>query len=251
MTGTEHIPIEMARAYLLGALDDEQAEAVEVRYFTGRPCLNEVKAAERRLINDYLDGALSGDELRRFKARYLGTPVLRKVVEQARRERAGGNGRGWGRLVWVLAASCVVAAGVWFVWVRREPAPRIAVVGKAPVLIAAVTLHLSPGVSKGEGAGTARMALPPANAPVRLIAELPGLRAPAECAARLSAVGADGTWSRVWNAPPADSATSGGGQELTVELKPGTLHPGDYVLEALMPDGRVRETYLFHVSPAE
>jgi len=250
MTETEHIPIEMARAYLLGALDDEQAAGVEVRYFTGRPCLHEMKAAERRLIEDYLNGALSGDDLRRFEARYLGTPVLRKVVEQARRERVVA-GRGWVKLVWVLAASCVVAASVWFVWVRREPAPRIAVVGKAPVLVAAVTLRLSPGVSKGESGETARIALPPANAPVRLIAELPGLRTSVECAARLSVVGADGAWSRVWNGPPAPSATGASGQELTVELKPGMLHPGDYVLEAVMPDGRVRETYLFHVSPAE
>jgi hypothetical protein len=38
------------------------------------------------------------------------------------------------------------------------------------------------------------------------------------------------------------------GQELVLLLPPGTLHPGDYVLEAALPDGRVRETYVFHVS---
>jgi hypothetical protein len=137
---------------------------------------------------------------------------------------------------------------------RREAAPArttARTVAGSPQLLAAITLRLSPGMSKDAGARAARMPLPPDGAPVRLVAELPGLAAPAECTARLYLPGADGTWTKVWNSGPARTAAEGHTQELTVVLPPATLHSGDYVLEAAAPDGRVRERYVFRVSPAE
>lgn len=249
----EHIPIETVRAYLLGALASEDAAAVERQYFVNRSCLLQMRAAERTLIENYLDGVLAPREARQLESRYLRIPALKRVVDDVKRERAAAVDRArprWRRLwfAWAGALLCAVALCVWVYLGRRSEMPPVVTGVASPRQLAAVTLRLTPGVTKGAGEQAARMDLPRESVPVKLIAELPGLPAPIECGARLSVVGADGRWTTVWNAGPTRTTGRNGRQELALLLNPSSLHPGDYILEVTTPDGRVRETYLFHVS---
>lgn len=256
---TEHNLTEMARAYLLGTLPDDVVETVEVSYFLHRENLQEIKAAEERLIEDYLDHALTPDELRQFKARYLRYPALKDLVDQVKRRRmAAPAGRPssfrpgiW--LAWTAALLCVAAVCAWL-YLGRSARPRQGVVtpqNAAAPLLSMVTLRLEPGISKGDAVRNARIPTPPDGAPVKLVAELPGERSPVVRGARLSVVRADGAWAKIWSAAPVRTETGHAGQELVLVLPPATLHPGDYVLETTLTDGRVRETYLFRVSPPQ
>ena len=246
----EHIPVKSLRAYLLGTLADEDAAAVEVRYFVSRSCLLQMQAEERALIENYLDGLLTPDEEQQFEGRYLRIPSLIWVVDEVKRERATTVDRGSSRgrllgLAWAGAVLCTIALCVWIYYGRR-PGPEPATAGiPLPKSPPAVTLRLTPGVTMGGKA--ARMDLPQEQVPVKLVAELPGLSTPVECGARLSLVG-DGRWIPVWSAGPVLTLAGSGGQELTLLLNPSLLHSGDYILEVTMPNGQVRETYLFHVS---
>jgi len=243
----------MSRAYLLGMLPDDAAAAVEETYFVNRSAMEQMYAAERRLIEAYLDGLLKPDELRRFEERYLQTPVLKRLVDREKRKR--GAAAGWAvKLAWIAAVLCVVGACIWIYAVRHRATPiqaRVRAVSASAPLLTAATLRLNPGVNKRAGA-EARMDLPPEHTPVKLIAQLPGLREPVACTARLYIVGVDGSWKKILSAGPLRTTSAGGNvQELTVAIPPATLHPGDYVMEAALPNGHVRETYVFHVSPQQ
>jgi len=250
---SSHIPIEAVKAYLLGQLADEEAAAIEQRYFVNQACLLQMQTAERMLIENYQDGALTPHEAQQFETRYLRIPALKRIVDQVARERnaAGHRTPARRRVAWFAWAGAILCAGALCGWIylkRGANAPPA--IAKMPVQssLPPVTLRLTPGVTMGAGGHAAGMNLPPEHTPVQLIAELPGLRTPTDCGARLAIVGADGRWTEVWSAKPARTISREGQQELTFLLNPATLRAGDYILEVTAPDGRVRETYLFHVS---
>lgn len=73
------------RAYLLGGLTQEEADAVERAYFADEEILDALAEAEDDLIVDFLGGRLDGEEGARFERRYLATPVGRLRVAVVRR----------------------------------------------------------------------------------------------------------------------------------------------------------------------
>jgi hypothetical protein len=73
------------RAYLLGTLPAEEAEALEERYFTDESGFEEVVLAEDDLIDEYLDGELPEESRHVFEARLQERPELMARLDARRR----------------------------------------------------------------------------------------------------------------------------------------------------------------------
>jgi len=73
------------RAYLLGHLAAEEAQALEERYFGEEAVFEEVVLAEDDLIDEYLDAQLEGDDRRAFEERLQDRPELAARLEARRR----------------------------------------------------------------------------------------------------------------------------------------------------------------------
>jgi hypothetical protein len=69
--------------YLLGALPDAEAERLDELSFTDDEFAEALKAAEKDLVDAYVQGELSGSTLERFKSHYLASPLRREKVEFA------------------------------------------------------------------------------------------------------------------------------------------------------------------------
>ncbi len=247
----EHIPLETVKAYLLGGLLDDVAATIEEQYFVDRSFFRRMQEVERALIEDYLDGHLAPHEVMMFESRYLRVPALKQIVDEVKQRRAAVADRIGHRrqTLWFALAGALMCAVVC-VWIyRNQPRPsQVATGARQQETLAAVTLHLVPGVAKAAGRPAARMDLPPANVPVKLVAELPGPSSPVDCKAQLSVVNADGRLINVWRSARIQATPRNGGRELTLILDPSPLHAGDYILDVTTPDGRVRETYMFRVN---
>jgi hypothetical protein len=132
------------RNYLLGRLSEEEATALEERFFSEEAAFDELLLAEDDLIDDYLDEQLSVDDRRGFEERMQERPELvrrleaRRVLTRALRRRAASTGRrGWRFTLLGLAAAAAVALVVYRVGQHRaspEPKPPVTVVehGTAP-----------------------------------------------------------------------------------------------------------------------
>jgi anti-sigma factor RsiW len=79
-TGTD----ERLVAYLLGRLDADAREDVEVRYLRDEAFHDELQAVELDLIDRYVQGELAGEEAHAFERAYLHSPASRRKVEFAR-----------------------------------------------------------------------------------------------------------------------------------------------------------------------
>jgi len=257
----EHIPDEAVKAYLLGQLEETEASEVERRYFVGRCCLEKIGVLERTLIEDYLDGRLPAEQAKLFENRYLKTPCLKKVVEGVRQERNGDAKKGganrhyWWRRREVLLAvagalACLAAVSIWVEQSWRPPPPVIVAEKHPANAPESVRFQLTPGVSKTASVKATRMGLPPPNAPVILVAQLPGAKGPVQGVARLSAIGADDQQEAVWSGTVQTRGVNGE-QQFAVTLAPSTLKSGDYTLEVKTSDGRIDTTYIFGVIPPQ
>jgi len=137
---------ELLTRYLLGALDQAETERLDERSFTDDGFALRLDIAEHELVDTFLRGGLTGDDLARFHAHYLASPKraakvalareLQHFEEQettarSRRAAARANGtqrsvssvRGWFTvprlgLQWAfacVAAATLLAAGYLFV----------------------------------------------------------------------------------------------------------------------------------------
>jgi hypothetical protein len=235
------------KSYLLGTLPDDQASAVEERYFTDPAFFNEIRNIEINLICQFLDEELTDEDREQFERRYLQIPKLKKLVDEVReRRKAILQRRLVPRIVSVTAAlACLVL--VSFVALRRGLAPPVQ---KAPVETPGpgISLFLEPGVTMGAGSETKKLALPSQVQSVSLIAELPGLNASADYVARVFSIRRDGGRNNVFSSTQIRSVPRTGGQQVTVKLSSTALPPGDYIMELQPAGGRVRETYVFRVT---
>ena len=68
---SEHIQADAVKSYLLGTLPDDQASAIEERYFTDPAFFNEIRSMEIDLICEFLDEELTEEEQEQFK-----TPIF-------------------------------------------------------------------------------------------------------------------------------------------------------------------------------
>jgi hypothetical protein len=70
--------------YLLGELAEEEQGQLEERFFADDALYQEVRVAERELIDRYVLGQLTGRERERFERRFLSSPRRRETVTLAR-----------------------------------------------------------------------------------------------------------------------------------------------------------------------
>lgn len=243
-----HINTRAVRDYLLGTLSDEEALAIEERYFVNPRSFQEIREEELRLICDYLDGALPPNDLKRFEGRYLKVNQLRQLVEEVRTRRstpAAPAPR------WLVGAALVAVLGciVLFalVLVRHETRTvQQASSGAQPV----IHLFLQPILKKGPESRTTEFALPPSGQPIMLTADVPGELNSIDYIPQISNVDRPRDRAIVWTGQPVRSLPVKGGQQVNVMVPSSSyLEPGgDYILELKLPDGQVRETYLFRVT---
>lgn len=71
------------RMYLLGQLDETGQQALEEQLLADDQLLNLIGAVEDELLDDYLDGALVGDELERFRGFFLLPPERQRKLSFA------------------------------------------------------------------------------------------------------------------------------------------------------------------------
>jgi hypothetical protein len=104
---------------LLGQLADDEAAALEEKYFIDRAFFLRVQAVEQGLIEDYLENRLPRSERAQFESRYLTVPALRQRLEEVRARWAPSppapKAAGWWawRVAFAAAAICVVGLAAW------------------------------------------------------------------------------------------------------------------------------------------
>jgi hypothetical protein len=244
---SKHIQADTVKSYLLGTLPDDQASAVEERYFTDPAFFNEIRRMEIDLICEFLDDELTDEEQEQFKRRYLQIPRLKKLVEEVRKQR--GAIPPPRSMTWIASAVaavvCILVIGFVVLQKKMEPP-----VQKTSVETSRqdVTLFLEPGVTMGAGSETKKLVLPTQVQPVSLIAELPGQIVSANYIARLFSIGRDGGRNNVFTSGQIQSMPRIGGQQVTVKLSSIDLPPGDYIMELQSAGGKVSETYVFRVT---
>jgi anti-sigma factor RsiW len=82
------VDLQHIRAYLLGTLDEGQAQALETAYFADSALSDDVRAVEETLIDDYLSDTLPARDRAAFERHYLATPGHQQRVATARVLRA-------------------------------------------------------------------------------------------------------------------------------------------------------------------
>jgi len=75
---------QMLYAYLLGSLPNEDTEHLDEMTFTDPNFADQVDAAEKDLVDSYVNGELSGDMLERFESYYLSSPKRQQNVSFAK-----------------------------------------------------------------------------------------------------------------------------------------------------------------------
>lgn len=247
---SEHIQADAVKSYLLGTLPDDQASAIEERYFTDPAFFNEIRSMEIDLICEFLDKELSKEEQEQFSRRYLQIPRLKKLVDEVRERREQSIPRRQSMALKVsIAAALVCIAVIGFVILRKglvPPVQKASVETRSP----GITLFLEPGVTKGAGSETGKLALPPQAQPIALIAELPGQTVSTDYIARVFSIGPDGSRQNVFSSGHIRSVPRTGGQQVTVALSSTNLPPGDYLMDVQRIGGTVSETYVFRVTAA-
>jgi len=245
---SEHIQADVVKNYLLGTLSENEASAVEERYFTNPAFLNEIRSMEIDLICEFLDKELTTEQQEQFSRRYLRVPKLKKLVDDVRERRERDIPRFHPMALRVsVAATLVCIAVIGFVIIRKGLAPPVQ---KASVEthLPSVTLFLEPGVTMGSGSETKKLTLPPQGQPIALIAELPGQTVSAEYVARVFSIGLDGSRQNVFSSDQIRSVPRTGGQQVTVTLSSTDLPPGDYMMDLQSAGGKITETYVFRVT---
>jgi hypothetical protein len=113
------------RSYLLGGPEPVGREDLEMRLLTDKNFLLEFSLTKDELVDDYVRGALSDDEIVRFEKHFLSTPRRVRQVEIAKglAKRAAQSQisiASWSKY-WPIAATLSVAmlAGV-FVWIITQ-----------------------------------------------------------------------------------------------------------------------------------
>ncbi len=244
---SEHIQADVVKSYLLGTLPDDQASAVEERYFTNPAFFSEIRSMEIDLICNFLDEELTEQEQAQFKRRYLQVPKLKKLVDEVRERREAVPQPRSMRWTIAVAAAAVCISVIGFVVLRKGLAPPVQ---KASIKTHSrgISLFLEPGVTMGSGSEPKKLALPSRVLPVSLVAELPGQTVSADYVARVFSIARDGSRQNVFTSGPTRSLPRTGGQQLTVTLSSTDLPPGDYIMELQSAGGKVSETYVFRVT---
>jgi hypothetical protein len=271
---SEHSAGELRR-YVLGASTEEESAAIERDYFEDVEIVNDVRAAEDDLVDDYVSDELAAEERERFERHYLSTPCHRRRVAVARALRtaasaAAGEPRPHVMRSWPVAglAAALVILVVGGVWMLR-PGPQAgtrSVQGPPPAVAPA------PPQPRREDAPT-----PPPAGPVRVVASLSPIlvRGGDQPASLTIAAGTDlvrlhlqgETTDRrlqraraivrtvagheIWTGPATPVVRSTPKAFAYIDIPADRLRPDDYIIELLQRDAGRREVeinrYFFRV----
>lgn len=242
---TEHRQPEDIMKYLLGMLSEDEAAGIEQRYFVDRNFFLQVRAAERRLVEDYLDGSLNRADRRQFQRHYLGAPALRKLVESIASEHAPkARYRFRPAFAMALAALIVVVGVVTYRSTRPTTPVHIAAAPDAPASIALVVF---PGLHKDADSRLPSLPAPAIDTTIRLIATLPS-RDESTYRPTLALINADGQTTPVWQGSALTGARSAQGLQIAVVVSSALLKAGDYFLELDSPDGVLQYRCPFRIT---
>src|ERR1700761_3614007 len=175
--GSRHlVGIGPMRDYLLGKLDEQAAEALELQYFTSGAILLRLRRAEEALIRDYLKGRLSSEDRALFEQRCRTLPALATKVNAIRALTNAESSRvRWGRAILVPAAICLaLVTGLWLHFRVAPPATHNRAQSQASINTPVLSLLLTAGVSRGPGSSEAILTLPATFATVKLTAQILG-----------------------------------------------------------------------------
>jgi hypothetical protein len=229
------------RSYLLGILDERDAEALELQYFSDARFLHWMKEVERELIEEYFENQLPATQRALFEERYrLKIPELRE--QRQRIQNTGWSesarlavGLRW-RYAWGALALAVVVVSPLVLWrLRSHPS--------SPASTVVLAVRLVPGITKGAGSKTNEF-VAPRNGRVRFSLELPGRTSPIDCKVTLATV--DNQAQPVWTSAAVTSRNQG----VDLEIEARLLGPGDYLVRAETTNGDVLETYFVRVLPS-
>jgi hypothetical protein len=246
--------------YLLGALPEAEREAVEEGLFDEDPFHEELRAAIDDLIHDYLTGALSDEDRRRFETHFLASPLRRQSFEfvralQGAADRASGARpetttlRRNRAFIGGLAAAAVTALVLLgLLWWRPEPgtvqttsAPTPSPSTEPPARSTEPPIvHLSPDAPR-----RADIDVPASASSVRFeVAVARGYRS-------FSAVLQNSQGREIWR---SDGLTTKGGRPLTFSVPAALLSATEYVLalegelvRGQPPDGDATTRYVLRV----
>jgi hypothetical protein len=230
------------RSYLLGTLDERDAEALELKYFSDPQFLQWMKEVETELVNEYFEDQLSTAQRERFEERYnVKIPELRQQYDQTHSRPLRQSPRTITTLRWKYPVGALLVAVVVIsplvVWRLRSRNPSS---GDTRVLLA---VHLTPGVAKSEDSKQVEFASPQ-KGQVRFSFELPGRISSIDSVVTLRLVDARAEATPSWSSP----ITRSHNQELNVEVDSALLRPGDYIAQ-VSTQGTVIEAYSFRVLP--
>jgi len=254
---SEHIQAGVMKNYLLGMLPEEEASAIEDRYFAEPEFFDRIRAMEMDLICEFLDGRLTADEREHFNRRCLQAPSFQKLVDEVRVRREAEVIVPQPRsMVWIPVAAAVllcisgVSISVISFVARRKPVVQPVQQAAVEAHPQDVTLILEPGVTKGANSKMQTRVLPPQAQSVSLVASLPGQAVSAEYVVTIKSVGADGKQNEVFTSRAIQSVPHERDQRVTVTLPSAKLPPGDYLMQ-LSVEREVKETYIFGVRSAD
>jgi len=262
------------RRYLLGELEGEALDWVELALLEDPATVEGLTGAQDELIEDYLTGVLSASERGRFEAHFLASAEHRRAFEGARllrnivparepaRHSPAATGARWGLAV--AAAIVLVALAAGLLWrggpSRESPPATAASLAPAPPVspeapattdpsepaaarpqIASLTL--APGRQMA-GAPTAQVRLMPETGVLRvsLIVEDPALRL---CSVSLSSP----ERGELWRATALRPSRTAAGTTLLVDVPAEGLQAGSEYRIALLaePSGNRSGSYYFQV----
>lgn len=148
------------REYLLGGSPEPRRTEIEERLFTDKAFLDQVEATEDELMDDYASGALSKRERLAWEAYMASHPDSRARLDfsraaQARFARQPPAHAAWGTWWWWIAAPAF-AVLLWMVVPRPGKVPA----SPPPVMMAAITVPLRPGIARSAAEAAQVVALP-------------------------------------------------------------------------------------------
>lgn len=236
--------------YLLGSLEEEEQDRLEQQYFADPEMLALVEATEDDLIDAYIRGELSLEDRARFESHFLRSRRRRERVSTAEALLARMPSKSSRAPVWyALAASLVLLFALWRTGTGdgkgsartsgtdrtngTTVADRRPVVPVPAVARTAVTLALTPGVTRDDSGGPPRLDLT-GQADDVVLTPVTEAEGPLSAVLRL---GEKEIWSAANLTPP-----------LRLTIPAQRFVPGDYLLTVRDSQGEVVDDYIFSVT---
>jgi hypothetical protein len=265
--------------YLLGSLDEGEAEKIEQLYFCDSAFEEHVDTLEWLLIGDFLEGVLNDQESELFAMKYFRVPALRETVRFAIQLRAAAvqphrpldqrPEKSWRHAMVRMAPPAFALVGLLSLVIsvlivqvgRRSEGAGAERSGKttsdrqihrveqsADLQIA--SLILTPGLAKGNDSGPKRLQVTPEATEIRLELDLPGIREGFTALVDLELVLENGH-KQVWTSNKLPTLSTVRGQTVLVILRPDQFVNGDYVAyvknASATPNSPPLESFVFGV----